>query len=367
MRGGKFVKIGLIGLPLTGKTTLFNLLTASKAATGNFSGKTQTNIGTARVPDIRIDFLSDLYKPKKTTFAQIEFVDVAGLATCTEGQKSGAAKFLNDVRNCDALVHVVRAFGSAQVIHVNEVINPAKDLETVELELLFADLEVIDKRIERLKNGKKMTKENAEELELLQKCYDVLEKGASMLDVKLTEEERISLRNYSFLTEKPRLAVVNLDEQQFKTKDYPNRTELMAMCAEKNFPLLEISALMELEISDLDEADKNLFIEDLGMTETGIELLSRRVYEHMGLISFFTVGEDEVKAWTISRNLSAKETAGKIHSDIERGFIRAEVVKYKDLVELGNMVKVKEKGLFRLEGKEYQVEDGDIINFRFNV
>ncbi len=361
------MKIGLIGLPLTGKTTVFNLLTASKVATGIFSGKTQTNIGTARVPDIRIDFLSNLYKPKKTTYAQIEFVDVAGLTASAEGQKSGAAKFLNDVRNCDALVHVLRAFQSSQVVHVNEVINPGKDLETVELELLFADLEVIDKRIERLKNGKKITKENAEELGLLEKCYAVLEEGGAMLDVKLTEQERISLRNYAFLTEKPRLAVVNLDEQQFQAKDYPNRTELQGLCHEKNIPLLEISALMELEICDLDEADKNLFIEDLGMTETGIELLSRSVYEHMGLISFFTVGEDEVKAWTIARDLSAKEAAGKIHSDIERGFIRAEVVKYKDLAELGNMAKVKEKGLFRLEGKEYQVEDGDIINFRFNV
>ena len=361
------MKIGLIGLPLTGKTTLFNLLTASKVATGSFSGKTQTNIGTARVPDERIDFLSDLYKPKKTTYAQIEFVDVAGFAASVEGQKSSAAKFLNDVRTCDALVHVLRAFVSPQVVHVNENINPGKDLETVEMELLFADIEVIDKRIERLKNGKKMTKENIEELELLQKCYAVLEEGGSMLDVKLTEEERTSLRNYAFLTEKPRLAVVNLDEQQFKAKDYPNRTELMAMCAEKDIPLLEICVLMELEISDLDEADKDLFIEDMGMTETGIELLSRRVYEHMGLISFFTVGEDEVKAWTISRALKAKEAAGKIHSDIERGFIRAEVVKYRDIAELGNMVKIKEKGLFRLEGKEYPVEDGDIINFRFNV
>ena len=361
------MKIGLIGLPLTGKTTLFNLLTASKVATGSFSGKTQTNIGTARVPDIRIDFLSNLYRPKKTTYAQIEFVDVAGLTATVEGQKSGAGKFLNDVRTCDALVHVLRAFESSQVVHVNEVINPGRDLETVEMELLFADLEVIDKRLERLKSGKKMTKENAEELELLQKCYAVLEEGGSMLDVNLTEEERTSLRNYAFLTEKPRLAVVNLDEEQFKTKDYANRAGLIAMCAEKNIPLLEIDALMELEISDLEEEDKKLFIEDLGMTETGIELLSRSVYEHMGLISFFTVGEDEVKAWTIERNLSAKEAAGKIHSDIERGFIRAEVVKYKDIAELGSMVKVKEKGLFRLEGKEYPVEDGDIINFRFNV
>lgn len=361
------MKIGLIGLPLTGKTTLFNILTASKAATGSFSGKTQTNIGTARVPDVRIDFLSALYKPKKTTYAQIEFVDVAGLTASAEGHKSGAAKFLNDVRTCDALVHVLRGFQNPQVVHVNEDVDPAGDLETVETELLFADLEVVDKRIERIKTGKKVTKENAAELELLEKCYAVLENGGSLLDVKLSGEERASLKNFAFLTEKPRLAVANLDEQQFKTKEYPRKDELTRLCREKNIPLLEISALMELEISDLPEEDRSLFIEDLGMTESGIELLSRSVYRHMGLISFFTVGEDEVKAWTITRDLSAKEAAGKIHSDIERGFIRAEVVKYKDLTELGNMAKVKEKGLFRLEGRDYAVEDGDIINFRFNV
>lgn len=366
--GGKeLMKIGLVGLPLTGKTTLFNLLTNAKAATGTYAGKTGTNIGTSLVPDKRIDFLSALYNPKKTTYAQIEFVDVAGLAASTEGHKSGSAKFLNDVRNCDALVHVVRAFNNEDVLHVTEEINPARDLETVEMELLFADLELIEKRVERIKNGKKITKENAEEMELLERCYQELEAGTFISEVRLTKEEKVSLKNYAFLTEKPRLAVVNLDEVQFKNRDYPAKTETWQLCKDKNMPLLEICAQMELEICDLQEEDKALFMEDLGLKETGIELLARNVYEHLGLISFFTVGEDEVKAWTINKGLNAREAAGKIHSDIERGFIRAEVVKYEDIVQFGNMTKVKEKGLFRLEGKEYLVEDGDIINFRFNI
>lgn len=361
------MKIGLVGLPLTGKTTLFNLLTISRAATGSYSGKTETNVGTARVPDKRIDFLSALYKPQKTTYAQIEFVDIAGLAPSQSGQKTGAGKFLNDVRNCDALVHVLRAFLNENVACAYDTVNPVRDLETAEMELLFADLELIEKRIERIKTGKKITKENQQELELLEKCYQALETGASMRDIILTDNELLLLRNYSFLTEKPRLAVVNLDEAQLRKNDYPLRPELTKMCREKNIALMEICALMELEISELPEDDKLLFMEDLGLEQTGIELLARNAYRHLGLISFFTVGEDEVKAWTIPEGLSAREAAGKIHSDIERGFIRAEVVKYNDLVGCGSMAKVKEKGLFRLEGKEYVAQDGDIIHFRFNV
>jgi len=361
------LRIGLVGLPLTGKTTLFNLLTGSRAETGAFSGKTETNIGVARVPDRRVDFLSKLFKPKKTTYAQIEFVDVAGLPVGEEGQKSGAAKFLNDVRACDALVHVLRAFSNREVVHAAGEINPAMDLETVEMELLFADLELIEKRMVRIQNGKKITRENAAELELLRKCYGFLETGISMREADLGAEDKLALRNYGFLTDKPRLAVVNLDEQQFRSKEYIQQDELGTMCRGKNIPLLEVCAGMELEISELAEEDKRVFMDDLGIRQTGIEMLARAVYELLGLISFFTVGEDEVKAWTIARGLSAREAAGKIHSDLERGFIRAEVVRYSDLEELGTMARVKEKGLFRLEGKDYRVADGDIMHIRFNV
>lgn len=361
------MKIGLIGLPLTGKTTLFNLLTLGKAVTGTFAKKTEANIGTARVPDSRIDFLSNLFQPKKTTYAQIEFVDIAGLTASQGGQKSSSSKFLNDVRNCDALVHVLRVFENDDVPHVNTVLNPAGDLETIEMELLFSDLELVEKRIERIKTGKKITKENQLELELLQKCYDALETGTPMREIDLDEEERVSLRNYSFLTEKPRIAVVNLDENQFKDKEYPHKDDLKVLCEEKNIPLIEMCAQMELEISELEDEDKKIFMEDLGLEETGIEKLARTVYHRLGLISFFTVGEDEVRAWTINQGSIAREAAGKIHSDIERGFIRAEVVKYQDLAQLSTMAAVKDKGLFRLEGKEYLVHDGDIVHFRFNV
>ena len=359
------MKIGLVGLPLTGKTTFFNLLTNSQAETA--AGKMVTNLGTARVPDPRIDFLSKLYQPRKTIYAQIDVVDLAGLMISGEQQKSSAAKFLHDVRSCDALVHVLRTFTNREVVHVAGEINPQRDLETVEMELLFADMELIEKRKARILVGKKIKEAEILELEYLDKCYAFLETGVFIGDSDLSLEERAALKNYAFLTEKPRLAVVNLDEEQFRKKEYPQRQKLMEICQEKGIRLLEICAQMEWEISELSTTDKKLFMEDLGLTETGIELLARHAYEHLGLIPFFTVGEDEVRAWTIAKGTTAKVAAGKIHSDIERGFIRAEVVKFNDLKRLGQMSQVKEKGLFRLEGKNYLVEDGDIINFRFNV
>lgn len=360
------MKIGLIGLPQTGKTTLFNLLTGQDADSTSVS-KGAPNTGVAFVPDLRIEFLKEIINPKKVQYAQIECTDIAGLSTAVEGQKSGAARFLNDVRPCDALVHVLRGFESDEIIHEQITIDPARDLEQVETELLFADLELVEKRIERLKSGKKITKENKEELERLERCYTWLEGGGSMRDMDITEEERVSMKSYAFLTEKPRLAVVNLDENQYKNKDYPQREALIALCEKLNIPLIELCALMELEISQLEDEDKALFMEDLGLKQPGIAVLARAIYHHLGLISYLTAGEIEVRAWTIPRGISARMAAGKIHSDIERGFIRAEVVKFEDIKNLGSMQKVKEKGLFRLEGKDYIVEDGDIINFRFNV
>jgi GTP-binding protein YchF len=357
------MKIGLVGLTQTGKTTLFSLLTQTRVS----PDKAGVNAGVARVPDGRIDFLSELYRPKKTTYAQIEFVDVAGLAASRDGRGSGSSKFLQDARSCDALVHVLRAFEHDTVIHPEMTLDPARDLETVETELLFSDLEMAEKRIERLKTGKKLTPENQAELARMERCYQWMEQGGSMRDMDLTEAERTEMRNYAFLTEKPRLAAVNLDEGQYKSGEYPQKEALIRLCERLNIPLLAINAQMELEISELSGEDKAMFMEDLGLKETGIEALAREVYKHLGLISFLTAGEDEVRAWTVRKGTAAREAAGKIHSDIERGFIRAEVVKYKDILELGKMAKVKEAGRFRLEGKEYVVEDGDVINFRFNV
>ena len=360
------MKIGLVGLNQTGKTTLFNLLT-NREEEQALSGKAGVNNGVGAVPDRRIDVLSQIYKPKKTTYAQIEFTDVAGFSATAEGQKSGAAKFLNDVRPCDALVHVLRAFSSDAVAHEQGNIDPARDLEAVEMEMLFADLELVEKRINRIKTGKKIPKESVDELERLERCFAWLEGNGTMREMALTAEERSAMSNYAFLTEKPRLAVVNLDEEQYKSKDYPQKAALTELCNRSNIALLELCAGMELEISRLPEDDKQLFMEDLGLTEPGVAVLARAVYGHLGLISFLTAGEDEVRAWTIDDGTQARAAAAKIHSDIERGFIRAEVMKFKDIEELGSMVKVKEKGLFRLEGKEYVVIDGDIINFRFNV
>jgi len=361
------MKIGIVGLNQTGKTTLFSLLTGKMdAGAGNTS-----NIGTGIVPDERVDFLSQLYKPKKTTYAKIDLTDVAGFAVSGETH-GGAARFLNDVRPCDAIVHVLRAFESDSVIHDSGSINPARDLEAVETEIVFADLEMIEKRIARIKSGKKVTKEHEVEIELLERCYKALEDGGSIKDMELTQPERVQIRGFSFLTEKPRLAVLNIDEVQqskkpqnevFKATDI----KLHDLCNKLNIPLLPLCAQMELEIKSLPIEDRQEFMDEIGIKEPGIEVLARAMYELLGLISFLTVGDDEVRAWTIDKGTIAQNAAGKIHTDIERGFIRAEVVKYKDIFELGTMIKVKEKGLFRLEGKQYIVEDGDIINFRFNV
>lgn len=361
------MKIGLIGLNQTGKTTLFNLLTGREEGGQAAAAKGMANTGTGVVPDSRIDFLSGLYHPKKTTYAKIDLIDIAGFSAAGANRNSGAAKFLNDVRPCDALVHVLRAFESDAVIHEEGHVDPARDLEAVEMEMLFADLELVEKRIDRIKTGKKITKENAEELQLLERCYAWLEGGGAMREMALTGEERLSIRNYAFLTEKPRLAVVNLDEAQWKGKTWPNRAGLLDQCLRLCIPILALCAEMELEISRLPDEDKQVFMEDMGIEQPGIAALAQAIYGLLGLVSFLTAGEDEVKAWAIEEGTAAKAAAGKIHSDIERGFIRAEVVKFDNIKDLGSMAKVKEKGLFRLEGKEYIVIDGDIINFRFNV
>jgi len=359
---------GLIGLPMVGKTTIFNLLTGVSAETSNFlTGKTETNTGTATVPDHRVDVLSGMYKPLKTTHARIQFSDVPGLVQGSSQGKGVGNQFLSAVRNVDMLVHVVRAYENDEVPHVDGGIDPLRDIETLNMELLFADMEIIEKRIERIKSGKKVKKENLIELEVLGKCLKALESEISIGRLDLSEAEKLVLKNYSFLTEKPLLLVINTDERQFKEKTYPGKNELLAHAANQGLPTLEICGRLEMEISQLPDEDKNMFMEDLGLTHSGIDRLARTVYEYLGLISFFTVGRDEVKAWTIQNGTVASRAAGKVHSDMERGFIRAEVVKFHNLEGLGNMAKVKEKGLFRLEGKDYIVEDGDVINFRFNV
>jgi len=361
------VKIGLIGLNQTGKTTLFNLLAGKEEGSAAPGGKAAANIGTCTVPDERVDFLSGIYKPKKTTYAKIELIDVAGFAVSSDAHSSGASKFLGDVRPCDALVHVLRVFGSDSVQHDMGTIDPARDFEAVEMEMLFADLEMIEKRIARIKTGKKITKEHEAELALLDRCFNWLEKGGALRDMEMSADERAAVRSLGFLTEKPRLAVVNLDELQWESKSWVNKEALESLCSSASIPVLELCVEAELEISRLPAEEKQFFTEDMGIGEPGVAVLAKALYGLLGLISFLTVGGDEVKAWTVEKGTNARASAGKIHTDIERGFIRAEVVKFDSIRELGSMPRVKEKGLFRLEGKEYIVADGDVILFRFNV
>jgi GTP-binding protein YchF len=358
------MKIGLIGFNQTGKTSLFELLTGKDSSFSHSGGKAALNTGTCFVPDTRIDFLSELFNPKKTTYAQINLVDVPGLSISTPGHNA-AARFLGDVRNCDALIHVLRAFESDTVIHDFDSINPVRDMEAVESEMQLADLEMIDKRINRINSGKKITKEHAAELDLLKRCFKRIEDEGSIKNMELSADESLAVRGFSLLTDKPRLIVVNLDENQWATGKYPDKDVLQGSYGGSQ--LIELCIDIELEISKLPGDDKVLFMEDMNITESGVAKLAKAAYTLMNLISFLTYGSDEVKAWTIENGTIAKVAAGKIHSDIERGFIRAEVIKYNDLSMLGTITKVKEKGLYRLEGKDYIVEDGDLITFRFNV
>lgn len=359
---------GIVGLPMVGKTTFFNLLTNAGLETNAFySGKTSTNINTATVPDERVDFLSKMFHPKKTTFAQIEIIDVPGLVKGSSEGKGTGNEFLSAIRETDALVHVLRSFENKQVLHVDNSINIMRDLETVNMELLFADLQLIETRLARINSGKKKKQENPLEEVTLLKIRDTLENEEPVNTVSFTEEEREAVKHMTFLTNKPMLIVVNLDESQFTSGLYPQKEEIHTYGQQHNMVVLEICAQVESEISQLEESDKQLFMDDLGINEPGIARLAKAVYNLLGLISFLTAGEDEVKAWTIKKGLTAKKAAGKIHSDIERGFIRAEIVSFQDLQSSGSMAKAKELGRFRLEGKDYIVEDGDIINFRFNV
>lgn len=358
------MKIGIVGLTGVGKTTLFNLLTGSISEKGS-QNKLEATIGMAKVPDGRIDFLSKLYKPKKITYPTIEFADIVGLV---RGASEGAGfgnQFLNSIRNVDLIVHVIRAFENDDVPHVDGEINPLRDYNTVNFELLLADMALVEKRIDKIKNSPKKPKANElEELEILEKLLTGLESEIPIAKMDLGEEERELIKNYNFLSEKPQIIVVNLDEEQIKAEEFDGSTELKKST---DSPIITLSAQIEGELRDLPEEDRVVFMEDLGIKEPGIKKLALSAYRKLGFISFFTVGEDEVKGWSIKEGLNAKEAAGKIHSDIERGFIRAEVFHYNNVYNLGTVQKVREAGLFRLEGKDYKVIDGDIVHFRFNV
>lgn len=354
------MQLGIIGLPMVGKTTIFELLTEGRHKGGSAS---KANSAIARIPDYRIDYLSELYKPKKTTYAQLEVVDIPGLAP---GNEKGASIFLDSVRQADALLHVVRVFEDDLVPMVSEKIDPIEDIELISYELLLADLDLIDKRIQRINSGKR--KPQAEkELGLLARLREALENQLPITNVELNEEEQTIMKSYQFLTNKPLLVCLNLSEADLVSGRYPGREQVQEYSQRYGIPIVELSASIERDIAELEEEERGLFMQEAGIDEPGLVKVSRSMYERLGLISFFTVGEDEVKAWTIEKGTIARKAAGKIHSDIERGFIRAEVVEFQDLKEKGSMAAVKEHGLFRLEGKEYIIKDGDIVHFRFNI
>jgi len=355
------MQLGIIGLPAVGKTTIFQLMTNTQ---DNLNLNVQkTNSAMAKIPDERIDFLSGIFHPKKTTYAQIEVIDIPGLMP---GADKSARLFLDAVRKADALLQVVRSFDNENAPLITGSIDPLKDIEAINYELLLADLDLVEKRIERIQSGKKRP-ELEKELSVLYKLKECLENETHISSIPLSEEEWALIDNYQLLTNKPMMICVNINEADLSTKDYRSKTEVLTYCRERSIPLVELSAAIEKELAELEEEDRATFMEDVGIDKSGIVVISKTMYARLGLISFFTVGEDEVKAWTIEEGLNARKAAGKIHSDIERGFIRAEVVDYYSFRESGSMAKVKEKGMFRLEGKDYIVKDGDIIHFRFNV
>ncbi len=350
------MQLGILGMPMVGKSTIFELLTEN---TGKAAVTGKTNTAMARIPDYRVEKLSDYYKPKKTTYAQLEIVDIPGLVP---GGEKATAVFLEAVRQADALLLVIKAFSDEQ----SDRIDPVGDIETLNYELLLADLDLIERRIQRIDESKKR-KQLEKERSLLVKLQNALENERHLSSVELDAEEQDIIKTYQFLTNKPVLICLNLADDDMIEKAYPGREELLSYLHEHGLKMVEVSAEIEKEITQLDGDEKDIFMQDLGIQESGVLKIARSVYESLGLISFITSGEDEVKAWTIKNGTTARSAAGKIHSDIERGFIRAEVIKYEDFVHLGSMNAVKEKGLFKLEGKEYLVQDGDLINFRFNV
>ena len=360
------MRIAIIGLSNSGKTTVFNALTGMNIeATVYATVSGEPNIGVVRVPDPRIDILSDMFKPKKTTNATIEYIDYIGL---TKGDLKQNRKVFDLIKDVEAIVHVVRAFDDESVTHPLGNIDAARDVDTLELELVFGDLDLVEKRLERMEEAQKKRGKKPDESEkkLLLKCKEALIKETALRDVEFTDEELKAMRALQFMSTIPKVIVLNIGEKDLGSDSAGN---LMSSLQghHQSIPVLSLCGKVEMEIAQLSPDEKGLFLEDLGIKEPASNKLINACYQMLGLISFLTVGEDEVRAWTISKGTDAVTAAGKVHSDIARGFIRAEVISYNDFISSGTMQTAKEKGLLRLEGKTYEVKDGDIINFRFNV
>ncbi len=359
---------GIVGLPNVGKSTLFNAITKSKALSANYPFATiEPNVGYVEINDPRLNKLVDVIHPRSVVYTSFSFTDIAGLVKGASLGDGLGNQFLSHIREVDAICHVVRCFDNGDIIHVNGKIDPIFDIETINLELIYADMDVIDKRIGKIeKKAQVKDKDAVVEYSVLKKVKDALEEGVSIRDMKLTKDEKLVIKNYNFLTEKPMIYVMNVSEDDIN-EDNEYVKKVMEFASKTDTKCVKICSKIEEELSELSEEDKELFLSDFGIKEIGLDKLVNLAYDILGLATFFTAGEQECRAWTFKKGMKAPECAGIIHTDFEKGFIRAEVIAYDDFEKYGSMQKAKEAGKMRSEGKEYVFQDGDITLFRFNV
>ena len=365
------MKLGIVGLPNVGKSTLFNAITKAGAECANYPFCTiEPNVGVVAVPDHRLDVLENMYNPKKKIYATVEFYDIAGLVKGASKGEGLGNKFLSHIREVSAIVHVVRCFDDENIVHVDGSVDPIRDIETINLELIFSDLEVIQKRMEKTeKLARSGDKKSKEEFALQNKVKEHLESGKPVRTLELSEEEEETLKTYFLLTSKKVLYAANVSEDDLADNGENNKyvDKVKALAKEEGSEVVTVCAKLEEELSALSDEEKSEMLEEYGLKDSGLDKLIKGSYKLLGLMSFLTAGTDEVRAWTIKTGTKAPKAAGKVHTDMEKGFIRAEIISYDKLVECGSEVSAKEKGFFRLEGKEYIMQDGDIVNFRFNV